>query len=130
MVRPAWAHSYGCKSRRKLITTGEAKRNCMRVTECGKEAWNINCEPMNKNRIRGTAKQGDWAINQEALVIKARWCISGGCAVKECGPYLGRSHLMPERATMSSRCEKSAAVVVAQVGSHNNGITKSAKDLT
>jgi len=28
-VRPAWAHSYGCKSRRKLITTSEAKRNCM-----------------------------------------------------------------------------------------------------
>ena len=50
-VRPAWAHSYGCKSRRKLITTSEVKRNCMRVTECGKEAWNINCEPMNKNRI-------------------------------------------------------------------------------
>ena len=60
-VRPAWAHSYGCKSRRKLITTSEVKRNCMRVTECGKEAWNINCEPMNKNRIRGTAEQGDWA---------------------------------------------------------------------
>jgi len=49
--------------------------------------------------------------------------------VKECGPYLGRSHLTPERATMSSRCEKSAAVVVAQVGSHK-GITKRAKDLT
>jgi hypothetical protein len=30
---------------------------------------------------------------------------------------------MPERATMSSRCEKSAAVVVAQVGSHK-GIIK------
>jgi len=83
-VRPAWAHSYGCKSRRKLITTSEVKRNCMRATECGKEAWSINCEPMNKNRIRGTAKQGDWAQNQEALVIKARWCISGGCAMKEC----------------------------------------------
>jgi hypothetical protein len=116
MVRPAWAHSYGCKSRRKLITTSEAKRNCMRATECGKEAWNINCEPMNKNRIRGTAEQGDWAINQEALVIKARWCISGGCAVKECDSYLGRSHLMLERATRLYRREKSAVVVVAQVG--------------
>ena len=50
-VRPAWAHSYGCKSRRKLITTSEAKRNCMRATECGEEAWSINCEPINKNRI-------------------------------------------------------------------------------
>ena len=34
-VRPAWAHSYGCKSRRKLITTSEVKRNCMRAAECG-----------------------------------------------------------------------------------------------
>jgi hypothetical protein len=39
VVRPAWAHSYGCKSRRELVTTSEAKRNCMRVTECGEEAW-------------------------------------------------------------------------------------------
>jgi hypothetical protein len=39
MVRPARAHSCGCKSRRKLITTNEAKRNCTRATECGEEAW-------------------------------------------------------------------------------------------
>ena len=39
LVRPAWAHSCGCKSHRELITTSEAKRNCMRATECGKEAW-------------------------------------------------------------------------------------------
>jgi hypothetical protein len=38
-VRPAWAHSYGCKSRHKQVTASEAKRNCMRATECGKEAW-------------------------------------------------------------------------------------------
>ena len=34
MVRPAWANSCGCKSRRKLITANQAKRNCIRVTEC------------------------------------------------------------------------------------------------
>ena len=83
-MRPAWARSYGCKSRHKLITTSEVKRNCMRVTECGKEAWNINREPMYKNRIEGTAEQGERAANREALVIKARWCRSGGCAMKEC----------------------------------------------
>ena len=60
-VRPAWAHTCGCKSRRKLITTNEVKRNCMRATECGEEAWNINCEPMNKNRIEGAAEQGECA---------------------------------------------------------------------
>ena len=39
VVRPAWAHSYGWKSRRELVTVSEVKRNCMRVTECGEEAW-------------------------------------------------------------------------------------------
>jgi len=83
-VRPARAHSCGCKSRRKLITTNEVKRNCMRATECGEEAWSINCEPMNKNRIEGAAEQGERAYDREALVIKAKWRKSGGCAVKEC----------------------------------------------
>ena len=71
---------------------------------------------MNKNWIEGTAEQGERATSREDLVIKAKRCKSGGCAVKECVPYLGRSHLMPERATMLNRREKSAAVVVAQVG--------------
>ena len=31
VVRPARAHSCGCKSCRKLITTNEVKRNCERV---------------------------------------------------------------------------------------------------
>ena len=60
-VRPAWAHSCGCKSRRKLITANEVKRNCVRVTERGEEAWIVICEPMNKNRIEGAAKQGERA---------------------------------------------------------------------
>jgi hypothetical protein len=56
----------------------------MRATECGKEAWNINCEPMDKNWIEGAAEQGERASNREALVIKTKWRKSGGCAVKEC----------------------------------------------
>jgi hypothetical protein len=84
LVRPAWAHSCGCKPRRKLITTNEVKRNCIRATECGKEAWSINCEPMNKNRIGGATEQGERAVYREALVIKAKWRRSGGCAMKEC----------------------------------------------
>ena len=59
-----------------------------------------SCEPMDKNRIEGVAghdcmdaggrakqearAEGEWAVNHEALVIKARWRKSGGCAVKEC----------------------------------------------
>jgi hypothetical protein len=38
---------------------------------------------MNKNRIEGAAKQGEWASNHEALVIKAKRRKSGGGAVKE-----------------------------------------------
>jgi len=83
-VRPAWAHSCGCKSRRKLITTNEVKRNCVRVTDRGEEAWSVICEPMDKNRIEGAAEQGERARDREALVIKAKWRRSGGCAEKEC----------------------------------------------
>ena len=43
-----------------------------------------NCEPMNKNRIEGAMEQGERARNRKALVIKAKWRRSGGCAEKEC----------------------------------------------
>ena len=43
-----------------------------------------NCEPMNKNRIEGAAEQGEWARNRKALVVKAMWRKSGGCAGKGC----------------------------------------------
>jgi hypothetical protein len=39
---------------------------------------------MNKNRVQGAAEQGEQANNREALVVKAKWRRSGGCAVKEC----------------------------------------------
>jgi hypothetical protein len=67
-----------------LITANEVKRNCVRVTDRGKEAWSVSREPMDKNRIEGDAEQGERAKDREALVIKARWRRSGGCAVKEC----------------------------------------------
>jgi len=38
-VRPAWAHSCGWKSHRKLVTANEEKRNCGRATDRGEEAW-------------------------------------------------------------------------------------------
>lgn len=69
-VRPAWAPTCGCKSRCELVTVSKVKRNCVRVTERGKEAWSVNREPMNKNRIEGAAEQGEWARNHEALVTK------------------------------------------------------------
>ncbi|MDH1213891.1 hypothetical protein N5C38_22965 [Pseudomonas chengduensis] len=39
---------------------------------------------MNKNRIEGAMEQGERAMNRKALVIKAKWRRSGGCAEKEC----------------------------------------------
>ena len=100
MVRPAWAHSCGCKSRRELTTASEVKRNCGRVTDRGEEAWSVNHEPMDKNRIEGAAEQGERAKNREALVVKAKWRKCGGCVMKECGPYLGTPCLTPERAAV------------------------------
>ena len=83
-VRPAYAHSCGREPRCELVTVSKVKRNCVRVTERGKEAWSINREPMNKNRIEGAAKQGEWAIDHKALVTKTRRRKCGGCAMKVC----------------------------------------------
>lgn len=46
----------GWKSCRELTTANEVKRNCERATDRGKEAWSINCEPMDKNWIEGGAE--------------------------------------------------------------------------
>jgi hypothetical protein len=69
-VRPTWAHSCGCKSRRELTTVSEVKRNYGRVTNRGKEAWIVNHEPMDKNCIEGGADQGERARHRKALVVK------------------------------------------------------------
>ena len=64
-MRPAWAHACGCKSRCELVTVSKAKRNCVRATECGKEAWSINRLSVDKNRIEGVAEQGERARNNK-----------------------------------------------------------------
>lgn len=69
-----------------------------------------SCELMNKNRIEGGAEQGERATNREALVIKARWRKSGGCAAKECvltrgdlALRLKGRRLLPEREVSRGR---------------------------
>src|SRR3546814_19727429 len=94
-VRPAWAHSCGCKSRHKLITANEAKRNCVRVTGRGKEAWSISCETMHKNRIEGAAEQGERARNRKAIAIQAKRRTSGGCAAQAYVVTWGGLHSIP-----------------------------------
>jgi hypothetical protein len=53
----------------------------------GDQAWGgsveRNREPMDKNRIRGVADQGERAHRREALVVKEKLRRSGGCAVKD-----------------------------------------------
>ena len=43
-----------------------------------------SCGPMNKNRIKGAADQGERARDREALVTKGKRRRSGGRAAKEC----------------------------------------------
>jgi len=93
----------------------EVKRNCVRATERGKEAWSVNREPMNKNRIEGVAKQGERAVYRKALVTKARWRRCDGCAMKVCVLTWGDLALWV-KARRLCRSEKSAEVVVAEAG--------------
>ncbi len=115
MVRPAWAHTCGCKSRCELVTVSKVKRNCVRVTERVKEAWSVNREPMNKNRIEGADEQGEWAVYHEALVTKAKRRRYGGCGMKVCVLTWGDLALCLKGRRLC-RSEKSAEIVVAGAG--------------
>ena len=77
--------------------------------------WRVerNGEPMNKNRIEGATGQGERANNREALVVKAKWRRSGGCAVKECVLTWGDLALRLKGRRKKNRSEKSAEAVVA-----------------
>ncbi len=59
-------------------------------------------EPTNRNRIQGVVGQGERAKDREAVAAKEPLPRSGGCAGKVTESYLGRSRLMPERATLRS----------------------------
>ncbi|HEY4542493.1 MAG TPA: hypothetical protein VIG66_09000, partial [Noviherbaspirillum sp.] len=67
-----------------------------------------------KNRIEGAAKQGERANNRKALVVKAKWRRSGGCAVKECVLTWGYLALCLKGRRKKIRSEKSAEAVVAE----------------
>ena len=119
MVRPARAHSCGCKSRRQLIAASEAQLHM------GDRVWGgsveRSCEPMNKSRIEGAAEQGERAMNREALVIKARRRRSGGCAAKECVVTRGDLALCRfcEAAAKQRRRSGEAKMATADVGARS-----------
>ena len=116
-MRPAWAHSWRCKSSRDLATGTERKRKGGRVTDRLKEAWKVTHGPTNRNRIQGAADQGERARDREALVANGKWRKFGGRVGKGCVLTRGdlASHLKGRR-SVSERSEESAeAVVVADV---------------
>ena len=81
-----------------------------------KEAKSDSCGSTNRNRVEGAASQGERAIDREALATKGGRRRRGDRAAKATESYLGRSRLVPERATPMRRSEKSAEAVVAVRG--------------
>ncbi len=69
---PSMGAIFGVRVPAELATARQAKRNCVRVTERGKEAWSVNREPRYTNRIRGGAGQGEQAKDCKALVAKGQ----------------------------------------------------------
>ena len=76
---------------------------------------------MNKKWIRGDVSLGEWAIDHEARKDLEDDGVNPTAAWEESHrrqsassavPYLGRSRLAPERATVVNRSEKSAEAVV------------------
>ena len=62
LVRPAWAHSYGCKSRRKLITTNEAKRTVMFEDRDGRSITGVAVRINQRTATIGTGDGGNWRV--------------------------------------------------------------------
>ena len=104
---------FGVRFPAELATAKQAKRNCVRATERGEEAWSANHELRTTNRIRGGAGQGEQAFDCQGLVAKGqatqlrRLCGEGS---RSC---LRRPCLVHERATVTNRSEKPAQAVVA-----------------
>ena len=101
-----------------LPRAGHSERSEAQLRE-GDRAWEGSVgrirEPMDKNRIRGTDKQGEQAVICEALVAKAKLCICGGCAEKDCVLTWGDLALCPKGRRQQCWSEESAAVVLAGV---------------
>src|SRR5690606_17508714 len=68
VVRPAWALSCGCKSRRKETIPIEANRSCGRATNRGKEAGSETA-----GRCTRTGSEATPGGASEQWVAKLRW---------------------------------------------------------
>jgi hypothetical protein len=72
LVRPAWALSCGCKSRRKETILIEVNRNCGRGDRPWGGSGERNRGPTHRNRIRGDAERGERAKSREAPMVEAQ----------------------------------------------------------
>jgi hypothetical protein len=83
-VRPAWAQSWRCKSSRELTTANEAKRNCVRVTERGEEAWSETAGRRTETGYQATPGRASGQETAKLSWSKPRRRKSGGRAGKDC----------------------------------------------
>ncbi len=86
IVRPAWARSWRWKSSRELTTANEAKRNCVRVTERGEEAWS-------ETASRGTRTASEAALTRanRQWTAKLSW---SRVRRRKCGDCAGRDRVL------------------------------------
>ena len=83
MVRPAWARSWRCKSSRELTTANEVKRNCVRVTDRGEEAWSEAVSRWTRTGYEAMPSRASRPMTAKLLWSRLRQRKSGGCAVKD-----------------------------------------------
>jgi hypothetical protein len=72
LVRPAWALSSGCKSRRKETILIEANRNCASLTFREEQGESESTSRRAKNQIRGCGLWGEQGCNREAPTVMAQ----------------------------------------------------------
>lgn len=113
LVRPAWAHTCGCKSRHKLVTASEVKRNCGRATDRGEEARSEDSGLMNKKRIPGVVERGERANDREAPMANARRRRSDSRVSKVDALTWGDLASCPKGQRSQEWSEESAEAVVA-----------------
>src|SRR3990172_11603659 len=83
LVRPAWARSWRCKSSRELTTANEAKRNCARATERGKEARSETASRWTRTGYKALPSRASGQDSAKLSWSRLRRRKSGGCAVKD-----------------------------------------------
>jgi hypothetical protein len=139
IVCPAWAWMRGESPLGKLVAathtnrkaasreSGPAVRPALKEAAselASRRTGSVLSREAGRGGYEALFAQGERAMNREALATKGQGRRSDGCARKSTNPYLGRSRLTPERATvpMRQRSEKSAEAVVAVSRSRQGGL--------